>query len=205
MNAKGLCLGTNSGHPTMPGQDGRGVPQHIIPRLLLLHCATVPEAVAFLRKTPLMGKGINIVLVDAEGNAAATENTFTMNGIRNPEDGVVFAANHYSAPEMLSAWPSWDPGFISSRYFQNSLNRVVHLGGRFRERKPALTFQEMKETLMDEHNPGGLCQRPERNEAGMATDFAVIFVSHRREMWLNEGPPSLDRFRRVVLGERPSP
>ncbi|OGG52587.1 MAG: hypothetical protein A3F84_06800 [Candidatus Handelsmanbacteria bacterium RIFCSPLOWO2_12_FULL_64_10] len=199
INAKGLCVGTSSGHPTMPGQDGRGVPQHIIPRLLLLRCATVPEAVDLLRSTPLTGKGVNVVLADEEGNAAATENTGSMNGVRGPENGVVFSTNHYYAPEMLAVWPKWDPGFISTRYFQNSVNRVVHLYGRFRERSPALTFQEMKETLMDEHVPGGLCQRPDRNDARMATNFATLFVSRKREMWLNEGFPSLDQFRRYGL------
>ena len=57
---------------------------------------------------------------------------------------------------------------------------------------------------MDERNPGGLCQRPQNNEAGMATNFGAIFVSQAREMWLNEGPPSLDRFRRYALTERKS-
>lgn len=199
INEKGLCLGTNSGHPTMPGQDGRGVPQHIVPRLVLRHCANVKEAVDLLRRTPLTGKGINIVLADAEGNAAATENTYTMHGVREPGNGVVFSTNHYFATEMQREMWKWDPKFIRSRYFQNSLNRIAHLYGRFSNQEPKLTFQEMKETLMDDHNPGGLCQHPENNDANMATNFATIFVSRKREMWLNEGLPSRDRFERYVL------
>ncbi len=199
VNEKGLCMGTNSGHPTMRGQDGRGVPQHIVPRLVLRRCANVKEGVDFLKRTPLTGKGINIVLADAEGNAAATENACTMHGVREPEDGVVFSTNHYFAEEMQAEAWRWDPKFIRSRYFQNSLNRIAHLYGRFGDGKRRLTFQDMKAVLMDEHNPGGLCQRPENNESNMATNFGVILVCREREMWLNEGPPSLDRFERYGL------
>ncbi len=199
INEKGLCVGANSGHPPMTGQDGRGVPQHIIPRLVLLRCATVKEAVDFLRATPLAGKGINIVLADAEGEAAATENTGTMNGVRVPENGVVFSTNHYFAPEMQAEMWKWAPEFISTRYFQNSVNRIAHLFGTYGGGREELTFDRMKETLMDEHNPGGLCQRLENNEADMATNFGVIMVSRKRELWLNQGPPSLDRFERFAL------
>ena len=199
VNGKGLCMGTNSGHPTMKGQDGSGVPQHIAPRLVLQRCANVVEAVDLLRQMTLTGKGINIVLADAEGNAAATENACAMNGVREPEHGVVFSTNHYFSEEMQTVSWQWDPGFISTRYFQNSLNRVAHLYGRFGNGRRTLTLQEMREVLMDEHNPGGLCQRPQNNENNMTTNFGVILVCRDREMWLNEGPPSLDRFRRYAL------
>ena len=83
VNEAGLCVGTNSGHPTMKRQDGSGVPQHVAPRLVLQRCGNVSEAVDFLRRTTLTGKGINIVLADEEGNAAATENACAMNGVRS--------------------------------------------------------------------------------------------------------------------------
>lgn len=56
INEKGLCIGLSSGRPAMPGQDGRGVPQHIVPRLVLRRCANVKEGVDFLRRTSLAGK-----------------------------------------------------------------------------------------------------------------------------------------------------
>ncbi len=199
VNEAGLCIGTNSGHPTMRGQDGSGVPQHIAPRLVLQRCANVREAVDLLRRTTLTGKGINIVLADEEGNVAATENACAMNGVRQPEHGVVFSTNHYFSEKMQAVGWKWDPGFISTRYFQNSLNRIAHLYGRFGNGGKSLTMQDMREVLMDEHNPGGLCQRPRNNENNMITNFGVILVSRRREMWLNEGLPSLDRFTRHTL------
>jgi predicted choloylglycine hydrolase len=199
VNEKGLCIGTNSGHPTMKGQDGIGVPQHIVPRLLLRRCANVKEGIDFLRRTTLTGKGINIVLADAEGSAAATENACAMNGVREPEHGVVFSTNHYFSEEMQAVAWRWDPEFIRTRYFQNSLNRIAHLYGRFGDGRKALSLQEMREVLMDEHNPGGLCQRPQNNENKMTTNFGVILVCRDREMWLNEGPPSLNRFDRYAL------
>ncbi len=200
VNEAGLCIGTNSGHPTMKAQDGSGVPQHIAPRLVLQRCANVKEAVDLLRRTTLTGKGINIVMADVEGNAAATENACDMNGVRGPEHGVVFSTNHYFSKEMQAVGWKWDPGFISTRYFQNSLNRIAYLYARFGNGGKSLTLREMREVLMDEHNPGGLCQRPRNNENNMITNFGVILVSRNREMWLNEGLPSLDRFTRYALG-----
>jgi hypothetical protein len=199
INEKGLCMGTSSGHPQRSRADGKGIPQHMLPRLILLSCADVNEAVDFVGNYDTMGKGINIVLVDEGGNAAAIESTYTLHGVRKPLNGVVFATNHYFAPEMQVFSAQTDPGFISSRYFQNSVNRVVNLFGRFSSGESVLSFDEMKNTLMDHHNPGALCQHPDNNDAYMQTNFAAIFVSRKREMWLNDGSPCRDRFERYVL------
>ncbi len=199
INAKGLCIGTSSGHPERTREDGGGIPQHIIPRLVLLHCADVNEAIEYLKGYDTMGKGINLVLVDEKGNGAAIEAAYTLHGVRRPTNGVIFATNHYFAPEMQVFTAQTNPEFISSRYFQNSVNRVVNLLGRFGSKEKGLTFAEMKSTLMDHHNPGAICQHPEDNDANFLTYYSAILVSKTREMWLNEGKPCLDRFERYML------
>lgn len=199
VNEKGLCIGTSSGHPERSRPDGKGIPQHLIPRLVLLHCADVPEALDFLRRYDTMGKGINIVLVDEKGNGAAVETTYTLHGVRAPKNHVIFATNHYFAPEMQVFTAQTNPDYISTRYFQNSVDRVANLAARFWPEQKELSFQLLKETMMDHHKPGGLCQHGPENDAAFQTNFCALFVSAKREMWLNEGSPCRDRFEKYTL------
>jgi predicted choloylglycine hydrolase len=199
INSGGLCVGTSSGHPDKTHSDARGIPLHMISRLVLLNCASVPEALAFMRSHDVSGKGINIVLVDSKGNTVATENTYTMHGVREADEDVVFSTNHYVAPEMQQFTVETDPGYINTRYFQNSLNRMANLIGRFSDGRKKLTFGEMKSVLADHHRPGGICQHADRNDSRMTTRFAAILVSRSREMWLTEGQPCGSEFVRHAL------
>jgi predicted choloylglycine hydrolase len=193
VNAAGLCLGTSSGHPQRSREDGRGIPQHMIPRLVLLNCGDVPEALAFLRGCSTIGKGINMVLVDAAGNGAGVEMTHTRCGVREPSRDAIFEANHPLAPEMQVFGAQADPDFINTRYFQNSLNRIVNLSARH-DGEGERTVQGLKATLMDHHRPGAICQHPAENDARFRTHYAAILLAARREMWLNAGNPCLDHF-----------
>ena len=139
-----------------------------------------------------------MVLVDEKGQAAAVEATFSLHGVRKPEQDVIFATNHYIAPEMQVFGAQTNPDYINTPYFQNSLNRTANLYKRFGEGRE-LTLAEMKATLMDHHSPGGLCQHPENNEAGWQTFYGALLLSHSQEIWINEGFPCADRFERYAL------
>jgi len=189
INEKGLCMGSSSGHPTMRGQDGYGLPQHVACRLVLTHCATVAEAIDFFKSHRLAGKGINMSFADAQGHVAAIESVFTRVGVRQPNNAVTYAVNHYFAPEMQELMPQHDPAFITSNYFLNSVSRAVRLRATLQDHPRELTFDLMKQTLSDHHNPGAVCQHVDNNDAHALTHFAAILVPQRREMWVNEGPP----------------
>lgn len=199
INEKGLCVGTSSGHPQKSRADGEGIPQHMIPRLILRYCANVQEAIAFCAGHDTFGKGLNIVVVDRQGEAAALEQTFTVHGVRRPANGVVFSTNHYWAPETQVFGAQADPDYIMTPYFQNSLNRAANLTRRFGSPEVTLTLAELKSALMDHHNPGAVCQHPDNNEAGWQTYFGAYVVAQRGEMWINEGFPCRDRFERYSL------
>jgi len=199
LNDKGLCLGSSSGQPPLKGQDGEGIPQHIACRLVLRHCADVAEAVEFFKRHKLAGKGINISVVDAAGNAAAVESCFDMSHVRRPVNGVVFATNHYTGAEMMKAAVDASPAHFSSPYFQNTLNRFVGLSREFHDRPRNLTFDLMKRTISSHRRPGALCQHYDNNDAGMNTTFGAVMAAEGRYLWFNPGHPCKDDFRKYDL------
>ena len=75
-----------------------------------------------------------------------TENACAMNGVREPERGVVFSTNHYFSEEMQTVSWQWDPRFISTRYFQNSVEP---------DRAPVRPFRKRSKNPYASGNAGG--------------------------------------------------
>ena len=199
VNEKGLCVGANSGRPAFTGQDGLGVPQHFMMRYSLLECATVDEAVEFVTGTTIAGKGINLCFVDAHGDAAFIESCHDMHSVRRPKNGVVFGTNHYIDPAMFKRGLDAQPSYLSSPHLHNSLSRFLHLQTQLEGGRRRLTFDSLRQTLRDHHNPGAVCQHPDNNDGGSLTSQAMIAVADRRELWLSEGIPCATEFVRFSL------
>jgi len=190
VNSRGLCVGANSGRPAFSGQDGRGMPQHLIMRYSLIHCTTVPEAIEFVRGIPLAGKGINLVFVDAEGQCAAVENCADRHAVHPGVGSVSFSTNHYVDAKMFERGLQASPDHLTRPSLQNSVNRWFYLQRRLRKEAPArFSFAFLKELLSDVHNPGAICQYPGNNDANWLTTMGMICVSRRRELWLSQGLP----------------
>ena len=203
LNARGLCVGANSGRPVFAGQDGRGMPQHLIMRYSLIHCATVPEAIDFVRAIPLAGKGINLVFVDAEGRSATLENCADGHAVHDAVRGVSFSTNHYVDAKMFQRGLQAAPDYLASPHFQNSVNRWCYLERRLRKEAPArFSFAFLKALLSDGRNPGAVCQHPGNNDANWLTTMGMICVSHRRELWLSQGIPCSSPWARYRLAEK---
>ena len=200
LNSRGLCVGANSGRPAFSGQDGRGMPQHLIMRYSLVHCATVAEATEFVRGIPLAGKGINLVFVDAEGHTATVESCAESHAVHAGVGGVSFSTNHYVDPTMFCRGLQVAPDYLTRPALQNSMNRWFHLQRRLRTEAPArFSFAFLKELLSDVRNPGAICQYPGNNDANWLTTMAMICVSRRRELWLSQGVPCASRWARYQL------
>jgi len=189
VNERGLCLGSSSGQPPFPNQDGYGVPQHIACRLILQHCANVSEGVRFFKQHKLAGKGINITLVDRDGNAAGIEACSAYYHVRQPHNGVVFTTNHYNGAEMIRIAAQTLPAHFVSQQFQNSLNRFINLKTQLHGSSRQLTLDLMKR-LISNHTPkGAICQHFDNNSARMFTSFGAVMVARERRMLFFAGKP----------------
>jgi len=203
VNSRGLCVGANSGRPAFSGQTGIGMPQHLIMRYSLIHCATVPEAVELLRAIPLAGKGINLVFVDAQGRSATVENCADRHAVRLGVGGVSFSTNHYVDSKMFQKGMQASPDYLTRPALQNSVNRWFYLQRRLRKEAPAqFSFAFLKELISDVHNPGAICQYPGDNDANWLTTMGMICVSRRRELWLSQGLPCASPWVRYRLTEK---
>lgn len=96
LNEKGLGVGWAGAHIT---DFGFGFSHYSLAKLLLQYCDTVADANSFLRKV-MRGFGSNFYLVDKGDDACVTEVCPSTINIIRPEEGVVFATNHFASEEM---------------------------------------------------------------------------------------------------------
>lgn len=196
INSAGLATGQGSA-PTMPGQDGEGIPTLEYPRPILERCSSVAEAVQFCQSTPMAGKGLNIALVDATGQAAVVEKSGTKFAVRrplvngdNPVPGAVvdglYCANHFLDTEMRGMIPLAIPGIPSLT--DNSQKRLANIARFFKETlSPAV--KDMVSLLTRDVEEDGLCQHryPE-----LTTHYSYIVLPSKREMRVGQGIPCKD-------------
>lgn len=196
INSAGLAVGSGSA-PTMPGQRGEGIPTLEYPRVILERCSTVAEAIQFCQDSPMVGKGLNIALVDGAGQAAVVEKSGTKFAVRrplvngqNPVPGAVvdgvYCANHFLDPGMQGMTPPVVPGGLN--VVDNSKKRLANIASFFEE-TPFPTVEDMVSLLKTSFEEGGLCQHtyPE-----MTTHYSYIVLPSKREMRVSQGIPCKD-------------
>jgi len=202
INEKGLVVATTSGHPGFTVRKRKGIFGQLFPSLILQTCATVPEAVAFLGRYPLFGKGVNFLLADRTGQMAVVEKSAAWQAVRAPKNKVLFTTNHWVSPKMQKLYPRLAPEFINYWYFQNSLNRFVNLNRIFEKDLPARTLHTLVKLLRNHHQPGAICQHPDNNDARWFTMFGVILRPRNAEMRVVAGSPCRGRFTAYRLKTR---
>jgi predicted choloylglycine hydrolase len=92
MNDAGLCVATLVSFSEKGVQPG--TPYTMMYRQALERCATADEVVRLVRATPRTCAN-NLAVADAKGGALVIEFTPKAVAVRQPEDGVVFATNHF--------------------------------------------------------------------------------------------------------------
>ena len=173
LNSAGLAVGANSGPVIGKGQDGHGIPQHIVLTVVLNRCGNVEQAVEMLSGAVMCGKGQNITLADSGGNGAVVEKSFDRCGIIPLEagSGAVFTTNH-GVTEAFSGTGAGD----------NSRKRYLNL-----QRLLALPDYpeplEMLRDLLANHSPSGaICQH---GQDGLYTLITCIADPRERLLLVN--------------------
>jgi isopenicillin-N N-acyltransferase-like protein len=139
---------------------------------LLWECATVAEALDFLRSVQHAGGG-SVVLGDRSGNVAAVE---FPDGTASVEvAGTVARTNHFVSPHAPIAPP---PGDANER---NSVARLRYLQERF-EAAGVPSGADDAADLMSAHGSDGsaLCRHGENGE--VRTVSSAIYLTGQREL-----------------------
>ena len=192
-NSAGLAAGQGSA-PTMPGQMGAGIPTLEYPRVILEQCADVTEAVRFCMEVPMAGKGLNIALVDAMGDAAVVEKSGTACAVRRPlmagetpelghVAGGVYCTNHFLDAGMQDMVPLPKRGLPDRE--DTSHRRLIHLAAFF-VTHPRPTVSDMAAMLEKRIQDGGLCAM-EDPEA--TTYYKYLVLPLAEEIRVGEGMP----------------
>ncbi len=160
-----------------------GFPRYLLSRLALTH-DTVDAAIAAIDRVP-RASSRNLLLLDAQGNAADLETTPTQSARLRPGLGFIAHANHYVAPTLLG----------EERYADGPRENSCIREGRMIEllavNRGQLDAGLMQEILRDRATaPDTLSRAPEDDPTRDVITFAsVIAEPARGQMWIAVGPP----------------
>jgi isopenicillin-N N-acyltransferase like protein len=105
VNAAGLALVCSSLTPERTNPDG--LPDGVVIREVLRVCSTVGQAADYLKKTPPMSLGENILVADASGQARRIQSM--PHGFSSSEGLPLVACNHPADPRLVTQMAPYDP------------------------------------------------------------------------------------------------
>jgi hypothetical protein len=179
MNERGLAMGMN-------GIPGPALEQDGLPSLIALHtilpaCATVTEAIAYIRDLPVNFYGFSLLLGDAEGGLALVEKNGTGTVVL-PEQpaGFYLHTNHILDADFAARNPPQREPIQTNgeRRYRNALRLLESL---------PQTEAGMRAFLGDSSPEGAICQQ---GAEGLHTDFGVLFVPMEKRMVFWPGYPA---------------
>ena len=144
LNIAGLAMG----HAVVPldvyAQDG-GLPVAFLRRLALQHCATVPEAVAFLSEHDAWRAGDNLLFLDQRGEAAVVELSPGKQRVLQPVASTIWCTNCFVHPDLAAGT-------------EEAHQRYRYIEGVLRAERPALSSALMHRLLSSHDGQAPLCR-----------------------------------------------
>ncbi len=205
VNAEGIYVSINAARTEDKGKDG--MPVEILVRQILEEAHTLDEAIALVKKTPVMVPDFYLLGDGKSGESAVVERSPTRAEVRRSKD-VTLLTNH-----------ALQPAFAGDAE-NDRLKRYMTSGARFR-RLEELTKKwhgqidpkKALEILRDKHGAGGeTLGLGNRNtlDAIIAT-HSVIVDATNLVLWVGEGPHCLGKYRafdlrkELLSEDRPAP
>lgn len=195
INSAGYCVGQGSA-PILPGQDGYGVPTLEYPRALLASCPDTASALVHCARLDMAGKGLNMAMVDATGDAAVVERSGTRHQVRRAQGGLVFCTNHFLGETMQGMLQVSAPGLSQQALRSDSAERLADIGRHFTEHPPPWRRADVLWLLQHHRSEGGLCQ----NQPPLkVTHYAYLLLPRENEFWISQGRPWETEFIRYTV------
>jgi len=147
---------------------------------ILERCATVEEALDFLRKTRRMN-GLNLLIADAK-RAVAVEATRDRIVVEEAGGGTLVRTNHYTSEELRPLNP--DAGEYPSTF-----KRHERISAFLSERRGRIRFQDMLEIASDHENGDNcVCRHGLGANKGVTVSSSIAVLEEGR-MWTSLGNP----------------
>ncbi|MBC7246338.1 MAG: hypothetical protein H5T73_00980 [Actinobacteria bacterium] len=199
MNEHGLCVSYNHGYGTdIPSVN---VPVSVLVQEALETCANVEEAAELLCSRRRSG-GALILLADATGKTLAVELSPNFCGVREAEEGILVATNHYRCREMIS-YDVPRNAYYTSRNVQALRGVRVHESSELRYARAvqllsALETVTIKDlwSVFSDHGESGrgddntIC----RHGPYFATTCSLIMLPRSRRLLVTYGHPCESTF-----------
>jgi len=145
----------------------------------------------------MAGKGLNIAILDASGDAAVMERSGTRYAVRRPDgDAAVFCTNHFVHPDMQGMIPLSGPDTPAEEILADSTGRLQDLRRFVTSHRAPLSRGEILDLLRRSRTEGGLAQNV---PPGRVTHFAYLLAPALGEMWISQGKPWETEFVRHTL------
>jgi len=202
VNEKGLAVGSSnlasSGRkakkPLQPG-----IPIDLVPKLSLRNCATVPEAVEFVKSLPdvlPVTSGYQLNFIDSNGDMAVVDKTGPYTVVRQCEDGMNFTTN-FSLDKKLEKWrmEGTDPAECANLYMraENIRSSYAKLNGS----RP--TTKWLKELFRSHEGIGRLCRHGEAEYGYGYSRLGFVCYPCERKIEVTNGLPCCNEYQAFSL------
>lgn len=193
LNEKGLCVAYAScGMPIgkYPGMRPPVVPGlqfMVIVRALLENCRNVEEAIYMVNTMPV-GTNMNLLIADADGDAALIGTYDGMKEVKRAELDYLIATNH----GLFSTIQEMEPGKL-----EHSQLRYNILEEKFKE-SGKRSIDEIQELLLTEF-PNGLSVH--NYKEGFGTVHSILFNLTDLQMEFSFGSPLQNQLNKIDVGE----
>ena len=188
LNAGGLACGVNSGPAFREGQTGHGLPQHLAPGPMLHRVRQASALAEELRQVVLAGKGVNMILADADGEIVNVEKSFDRHGRRHLTEGRLLGATNI--------FLTITEGTLKAVRAANSDRRMMNLERWGRRLDGVDPVRDVQDILADATSEGAISQH---GQEGMTTYFTHVADTAERVLYINEGPGEKRDYREFRL------
>ncbi len=183
VNERGLSIAAASVSTAEHRDDG--IPTNMAVRLVLERAGNVDEAVEVVAELKIAAKGFNAVVADPD-NALIVERSVNKMAVREPEDGVLCATNHFTNPDLAELMTATEAQLAESR------DRLARLEELARAREGG---REALQEILADHGPPAIC----RHEGAVVTVAALVLRPRARVLWFAGGRPCEAPFRPFQL------
>ncbi len=163
---------------------GPGVARYSLMMDIVEQCATVPEALDYIRSVPHMGEG-NLVLADAEGNIVAVELGHSRQNVIPPDEGAVVATNHFVTEGLADRWRDTSPPHLRG----NSAARRQATYEALREARGNVDDAWARAYMASHRDPlGAMCRHLEEDGASATIGTTIYLPTQQRAHVLHGNP-----------------
>ncbi|MCD6362270.1 MAG: hypothetical protein J7M38_15535 [Armatimonadetes bacterium] len=162
---------------------GRGLPRFVLMAEILMRCRTVGEALAFLSRAPIMGRG-NLLLVDRKGTLGLAELGHRRLALRRLAAGVLVSTNHFTDPALADAFVEVNPPALRGTSQARHARLTTLLSGR-----GCQGLEDAKLILSYHGNPLDSLCRHEEIDPPYRTICGVVYLPQARTAVYTGGYP----------------